>query len=124
MENQRKLRANLLEIAEPENINEALASPQAKYWKQAIKEELDSLQERKTWIITDLPENKRAIGCRWVFKLKTDSDGKPARFKARLVAQGFGQKKGKDYGETYSPVANFSVIRTITSPSCDTESKK
>lgn len=110
---QSDIEANLVEINEPQSINEALISPQAKNWERAIKEELNSLMQRKTWENTQLPEGKGCIGSKWVFKLKTDADGKIARYKARLVAQGFTQQKGIDYNETYSPVANFSVIRLL-----------
>ncbi|CAK9816510.1 Retrovirus-related Pol polyprotein from transposon TNT 1-94 [Anthophora quadrimaculata] len=105
------IETNFLEIIEPETVEEALASPQARQWKNAIREELDSLSNRNTWEVTELPKGRKCIGCKWVFKLKTNTEGKITRYKARLVAQGFSQKKGVDYSETYSPVANFSLIR-------------
>jgi len=64
-----------------------------------MKEELVSLTQRKTWETAHLPEGKRCVGCKWVFKLKTDADGRITRYKARLVAQGFTQEKGIDYAE-------------------------
>ncbi|XP_076544682.1 uncharacterized protein LOC117610925 [Osmia lignaria lignaria] len=103
--------ANLVEIVEPQSLKEALNSPQAAEWKNAINEELDSLSSRGTWEVTNLSEGRKCIGCRWVFKLKTDTDGVITRYKARIIAQGFSQEKGVDYSETYSPVANFSLIR-------------
>lgn len=54
---------------------------------------MNSLQERETWKVVDLPDDKNCTGCKWVFKLKTNSNGDPMRFKSKLVAQGFGQKK-------------------------------
>ena len=79
----------MIEINEPQDIHEALTSPQARRWKCAINEELDSLTQRKTWKDVELPEGERCIGSKWVFKLKTDADGEITRYKARLVAQGF-----------------------------------
>lgn len=111
--------ANLIEIYEPQNIEEALTSPQAKRWRHAIKTELDSLIQRKTWETTQLPEGKRCIGCKWIFKLKTDAEGNIRRYKARLVAQGFRQEKGIDYNETYSPVVNFSIVRLLSALSVE-----
>lgn len=61
---QSDIEANLIEIVDPQDIHEALSSPQAKQWKRAIKEELDSLVQRKTWENTILPEGKRCIGCK------------------------------------------------------------
>lgn len=94
------IEANLVEIIEPRNLKEALRSPQFTEWKSAIMEELDSLTSRKTWEVTELPRGRKCLGCRWVFKLKTNTEGKVTRYKARLVAQGFSQEKGVDYSET------------------------
>ena len=113
------IEVNLIEVREPQDINEALASPQSKQWKHAIKEEIDSLVQRKTWEITQLPEGKNCVGCKWVFKLKTNAEGKITRYKARLVARGFTQRKEIDYSETYSPVVNFSVIRLLSALSVE-----
>lgn len=116
---QSDIEANLVEINEPQDIDEAQSSPRAKYWKRAIEDELDSLTQRKTWMTTQLPEGKRCIGCRWIFKTKIDADGKIARYKARLVAQGFTQVKGINYNKTYSPVINFSVIKLLLALSAE-----
>ena len=113
------IEVNLIEVREPQDINEALASPQSKQWRCAIKEEVDSLVQRKTWEITQLPEGKKCVGYKWVFKLKANADGKITRYKARLVARGFTQRKEVDYGETYSPVVNFSVIRLLSALSVE-----
>lgn len=76
-----------------------------------MQEELKTMREREVWHLTKLPENTRVIGCRWVYTLKRDEKGNIARYKARLVAQGFKQVKGENYDETFSPVVNFGVIR-------------
>lgn len=101
---------NLVELIESRDLDDALTSPQATEWKRAINEEIRSLESQETWEITDLP-GKQCIGCKWVFKLKKSTEGKVMRFKTRLVAQGFFQEKEINYNETYSPVANFSIIR-------------
>jgi len=85
---QSDIEANLIEINEPQDIHEALASPQARRWKRAIEEELDSLTQRRTWKDVELPEGEKCIGSKWIFKVKTDADGGITRYKARLVAQG------------------------------------
>uniref|UniRef100_A0A2N9III3 Integrase catalytic domain-containing protein n=1 Tax=Fagus sylvatica TaxID=28930 RepID=A0A2N9III3_FAGSY len=66
-----------------------------------------------TWDLVDLPAGKSAIGCKWVYKIKTRSDGTVDRYKARLVAKGFTQEYGIDYEETFAPVARLSSVCTL-----------
>ena len=65
----------------------------------------------KTILLLKLPARKRAVGCRWVFTMKSGPDG-PFE-KARLVAQGFSQIEGIDYGETFSPVIRYESVRIL-----------
>lgn len=76
-----------------------------------MKEEISMMKARKVWRLVPTPENTRPLGCRWVFTLKKNETGRIARYKARLVAQGYTQVKGETYDETFSPVVNFSLIR-------------
>lgn len=76
-----------------------------------MEEELAVMHERGVWHLEKLPHNVKPVGCRWVYNVKRDENGKIVRFKGRLVAQGFNQIKGESYDETFSPVVNFSVIR-------------
>jgi hypothetical protein len=76
---------NLVNIIdnEPETFQEAINSQFGSKWKEAIKSEVDALIENKTWTEMVLPNGKKIIKTRWVFKLKTDSNNVPVRFKAR-----------------------------------------
>uniref|UniRef100_A0A2N9IBB1 Integrase catalytic domain-containing protein n=1 Tax=Fagus sylvatica TaxID=28930 RepID=A0A2N9IBB1_FAGSY len=62
-----------------------------------------------------LPSSKNVVGCKWVYKLKTHSDGTIARYKARLVAKGFHQQHGIDFNETFSPVIKPPTVRLVLS---------
>ena len=70
-----------------------------------MKEELHALHKTGTWDLVDLPSGKTVIGCKWVYKIKTRSNGTVDRYKARLVAKGFTQEYEIDYEETFAPVA-------------------
>jgi len=60
---------------EPRSYREAIYSNQAVQWHTAMNEEMESLKENGTWILTELPENKTAIGSKWVYKVKKDEKG-------------------------------------------------
>ena len=73
-------------LQEPQTFREASSNP---LWQQAMKQELDAQDKTGTWDLVDLSSGKFAIDCKWVYKIKTRSDGTVYRYKARLVAKGF-----------------------------------
>ncbi|VVA40029.1 PREDICTED: Retrovirus-related Pol poly from transposon, partial [Prunus dulcis] len=84
-------------------------------WIQAMKDEIEALHAQGTWELVPKPVHKNIVGCRWVYRIKTNSDGTLARYKARLVAQGFSQAPGLDFSETFSPVVRHTTVRLILS---------
>lgn len=76
-----------------------------------MEKEIQIMNDRQVWHLEQLPPNVNPIGNRWVYTVKRDENGKIAKFKARLVAQGFKQIQGETYEETFSPVVNFGLIR-------------
>lgn len=105
----------LAEINKPKNYSEAINCENFQRWKETMEEEMASLMENSTWTLVELPEGRKSISNRWVYRIKRKADGHIDRYKARLVIRGFYQRKGVDYNETFSPVARFDKIRAILS---------
>ena len=103
------------QVLEPKTIEEALSSDEADKWKAAADSEYSSLLENQTWDLMELPPDRQAILCKWIFKVKYGENGHIEHFKARLVAKGYAQTHGIDYDETFSPVVRFSSIRMLLS---------
>jgi hypothetical protein len=79
-----------------------------------MQEELDTLHANNTWSVVPLPNNDRnVVGSKWVFKIKRDANGNIARYKARLVAQGFSQQPGTDFDEIFAPVVRYDSLRLL-----------
>lgn len=106
---------DILEIFEPLSYEEAMRCDQQEEWSEAMTQELKSLNENETWVLEKLPQGKKAIPCKWVYKIKSNPDGSVEKYKARLVIKGFSQRKGEDYDQTFSPVAKSGTIRALIS---------
>ncbi|GJV66999.1 zinc finger, CCHC-type containing protein, partial [Tanacetum coccineum] len=102
----------MMETDQPTTFKEAVSM---KEWREAMQAELESIEKNKTWKLTDLPPGHRAIGLKWVYKVKRDNMGNVVKYKARLVAKGFIQKKGVDFDEVFAPVARLDTVRLILS---------
>ncbi|KAK1683797.1 hypothetical protein QYE76_044645 [Lolium multiflorum] len=100
-----------ISVVEPKKVFEALEDSD---WVEAMHEELNNFKRKEVWTLVEKPkECHNVIGTKWIFKNKQDEFGNIVRNKARLVAQGFSQVEGIDFGETYAPVAHLESIRIL-----------
>jgi hypothetical protein len=104
--------ALIVSVEEPKTYKTAL-----KYsnWHEAMQEEIDALHSNNTWTLVPRPLDANVIGSKWVFRTKLNEDGNIDRFKGCLVAKGYTQIHGLDFGETFSPVVKAPTIRVILS---------
>jgi hypothetical protein len=98
--------------AEPSNYEEAA---EKRVWKNAIGEEYQSIVKNDVWDVVPRPKDKSIVSSKWIYKMKHAVDGSIEKYKARFVTQGFSQKEGIDYEETFAPVARYTSISTILS---------
>jgi hypothetical protein len=100
---------------DPRTYDEAVQDKDADSWKTAMESEIGSMDHNQVWELVEPPDGVKPIGCKWIYKRKRGPDRKVETFKARLVAQGYTQKEGIDYEETFSPVAMLKSIRILLS---------
>ncbi|KAJ0881424.1 putative RNA-directed DNA polymerase [Helianthus annuus] len=104
------------EDQEPKSVEECKQRNDWPNWKEAIEAELNSLNKREVFgPVGHTPEGVKPVGYRWVFVRKRNEKNEIVRYKARLVAQGFSQRPGIDYEETYSPVVDATTFRYLIS---------
>eukprot|EP00253_Pinus_taeda_P020148 PITA_20148 len=78
-------------------------------------DEMACLHKNEAWDLVELTAGRKPIGSKWVFKKKTNAEGKVDKYKARLVAKGYSQVPGIDFGDISSPVAKVASIRLLLS---------
>jgi Reverse transcriptase (RNA-dependent DNA polymerase) len=105
--------SNAPDLPEPVTYQEAMSRVDAPWWKESCEDEYQSLMDNNVWTVVDLPAGKKAVGSKWVFKLKKNPDGSIEHFKSRVVAKGYTQKAGNDFTETFAPVVRFNMLRVL-----------
>ena len=95
---------------EPSTYAEAIKD---ECWREVMRKEIQSLEDNETWTIGDLLPRKKAIGSKWVYKIKYNSDGSIERCKTCLVILGNKQVEDIDYNETFALTAKMVIVRTF-----------
>ena len=97
-------------MIEPSTVEEALVD---EHWVMAMHDELNQFKRNEIWEPVPRPSKTNIIGTKWVFKNKQDEHGLITRNKARLMAKGYNQQEGIDFGETYALVARLEVVTLL-----------
>jgi hypothetical protein len=97
-------------LFEPRDVGHALSDLS---WVNVMHEELENFERNQVLTLVDPPRDVNVIGTKWVFKNKQGEDGEVVRNKARLVAQGYSQVEGLDFGEIFTHVARLEAIRIL-----------
>eukprot|EP00253_Pinus_taeda_P005002 PITA_05002 len=100
---------------DPRTVKEAVDSEDRKLWKEAMVDEMASLHQNEAWDLVELPAGRKPIGSKWVFKKKTNAEGKVEKCKAWLVAKHYSQMLGIDFGDIFSHIAKIASIRLLLS---------
>jgi hypothetical protein len=98
---------------EPKSFRQAMSGPDADNWYEAAAIEMQVHLDNGTWELVKLPASQKVIGSKWVFKIKRNANGSIKRYKARVVAQGFSQRPGVDFTETFAPTTKWAALRSI-----------
>ncbi|KAE8684446.1 hypothetical protein F3Y22_tig00111129pilonHSYRG00030 [Hibiscus syriacus] len=107
-----KSKVLLAEISpqEPASVYKAL---QHSDWCEAVHNEYTTLMKNGTWEFKPLPPTRKAVGCKWLFKVNNKPDGSIDIFKVRMVVKGYSKMVGRDFSETFSPFVRASTLRTV-----------
>jgi hypothetical protein len=100
---------------DPRTVREAMNLEDSKLWKKAMVEEMDALDKNEAWDIVELSAGRKFVGRKWLFKKKFNAEGKVEKYKAQLVAKGYSQVEGIDFGDIFSLIAKLTSIRFILS---------
>ncbi|RDX78423.1 hypothetical protein CR513_41306, partial [Mucuna pruriens] len=100
---------------EPECYQEAMESEEKKKWLDAMQDEIKSLHDNHNYDLMKLPNGKKVLGNRWIYRVKQQSNYASPRYKVKLVVKDFKQKKCVDFNEIFSPVVKMSSIRIVLS---------
>ncbi|XP_074336404.1 putative mitochondrial protein AtMg00820 [Apium graveolens] len=97
-------------IDEPANYVQAAKDQN---WREVMQREIEAVEKNGTWKLTKLEPDHKVINLKWIFKLKQDINGEIQKYKARIVAKGYVQKRGVDLDEIFAPVTCLETLRLL-----------
>ena len=103
----------LIEEGEPSTLQEATSNSDVPQWIAAMQEKIETLHKNKTWELVSLPQGRKPIGNKWIYKIKRNNEDQVERYRARLVVKGYAQKEGIDFDEIFSHVVRLTTVRVV-----------
>ena len=98
---------------DPVSYRDAMRRPDAAQWRRAMEEEMGAHDRNGTWLLVERPQGETILANMWVCKVKMDVDGRPERYKARVVAKGFMQVHGVHFHERHAPTLRGECLRSL-----------
>lgn len=83
----------LTEEGEPSTFQETMNNSNASQWMTAMQEEIEVLHKKKTRNLIPLPNRRKPISNKWVYKIKWDNNNQVEQYRARSVVKGYAQKE-------------------------------
>eukprot|EP00253_Pinus_taeda_P024966 PITA_24966 len=100
---------------DPGTMKGAVDSEDGKLWKDAMVDEMASFHKNEAWDLVEFSARRKPIGSKWVFRKKTNAEGKVEKYKARLVEKVYSQVPRIDFGDIFPPIAKVASIRLLLS---------
>jgi len=100
---------------DPRTVKEVVDSEDGKLWKEAMVDEMAYFHKNEAWDLVEFLGGRKSIGSKWVFKKKTNAEGKVEEYNAQLVAKVYSQVSRIDFGDIFSPITKVTSIRLILS---------
>ena len=104
---------------EPQSLQEVQAREDAALWDVSMNEEMAALRQKGVFLLMPLPDGKKGLPCRWVYKIKRDEHGRVEQYKSRVVAKGFLQRNGMSGGlsseDVFAPASKMNTLRVLLS---------
>ena len=106
--------ANYPGYTDPLTLKEAMDSPNANMWREAINTQVKSVEDMGIFkIVDELPDNCKAVDSKLTFQIKHHNDNSIERYKVCLVAKGYDPLPGIDFDKTFSPVVKLTSVHIL-----------
>ena len=103
-------------LFEPTTYKQAIECIDSAEWIESMRREFNTLLANNTFRVvsaSEVPKGRKLLKAKWVYKIKTDSEGNLSSRKSRLVAKGYTEVPGVDFFEIFHPVGQGQTFRLL-----------